>query len=94
MDTGRRFDWHYIAPDNAMQYSFGESFGGRMRDECLNEILFISSAYTLFVLAAWRDDYNTFRPHAKPGGRTFAEMAGQSARGVLPDKLASIRLPS
>ena len=42
--------------DAVLLSSFGESFNGRMRDECLNEILFISSAYTRFVLAAWRHD--------------------------------------
>jgi transposase InsO family protein len=49
---------------------------GRLRDECLNETLFTSMAHAQFVLAAWRDDYNTVRPHSKLGGRTPTEIAG------------------
>ena len=31
--------WHYIAPGKPMQNAFVESFNGRLRDECLNELL-------------------------------------------------------
>ena len=34
--------WHYIAPGKPQQNAFAESFIGRLRDECLNETLFIS----------------------------------------------------
>src|SRR6202795_145220 len=36
-----RVDWHYIAPGRPMQNGYIESFNGRMRDELLNESLFI-----------------------------------------------------
>ena len=32
-DTG--VEWHYIAPGKPQQNGFGESFNGRLRDECL-----------------------------------------------------------
>ena len=32
--------WHYIAPGKPQQNAFIESFIGRLRDECLNEMLF------------------------------------------------------
>ena len=35
-------DWHYIAPGKPQQNAFAESFIGRLRDECLNETLFVS----------------------------------------------------
>ena len=35
-------EWHYIAPGRPMQNGYVESFNGRMRDELLNETLFIS----------------------------------------------------
>tara|TARA_R110002124_G_scaffold59588_1_gene164455 strand:- start:463 stop:1569 length:1107 start_codon:yes stop_codon:yes gene_type:complete len=35
-------EWHYIAPGKPMQNGFCESFNGRMRDELLNETLFLS----------------------------------------------------
>ncbi len=36
-----RLEWHYIAPGRPMQNGYIESFNGRMRDELLNESLFI-----------------------------------------------------
>ncbi len=80
----RRVEWHYIAPGKPMQNGFVESFNGRLRDECLNETLFTSLAHARFVLAAWRHDYNTVRPHSKLGGKTPAEIAGQRVWGHAP----------
>ena len=37
-------DWHYIAPGKPQQNAFVESFIGRLRDECLNETLFVIAA--------------------------------------------------
>jgi transposase InsO family protein len=34
-------EWHYIAPGKPMQNGYIESFNGRMRDELLNESLFL-----------------------------------------------------
>jgi hypothetical protein len=34
------------------------------------------------VLAAWRQDYNTIRPHSKLGRLTPAEIAGQRGWGM------------
>ena len=36
-------EWHYIAPGKPMQNGYIESFNGRMRDELLNESLFLGS---------------------------------------------------
>jgi len=66
---------HYMAPGKLNQNAFVESFNGRLRDECLNETLFTSMAQARAVLAAWRQDYNTIRPHSKLGGLTPAEIA-------------------
>ncbi len=38
----RQVEWHYIEPGKPMQNDFAESFNGRLRDECLNEHLFLS----------------------------------------------------
>jgi putative transposase len=38
-DTG--VEWHYIAPGKPTQNGFVESFNGRLRNECLNEHLFV-----------------------------------------------------
>lgn len=61
--------------DPEPQNAFVESFNGRLWDECLNETLFTSMAQARAVLAAWRHDYNTVRPHSKLGGLTPAEIA-------------------
>jgi putative transposase len=58
-----------------MQNAFIESFNGRLRDELLNETLFITLAQARVVLAEWRNDYNTVRPHSRLGGLTPAEIA-------------------
>ena len=50
-----------------MQNGFVESFNGRMRDELLNETLFLSLDHARVVIAAWADDYNQERPHSALG---------------------------
>jgi putative transposase len=80
----RHVEWHYIAPGKPTQNAFVESFNGRLRDECLNETLFTSLAHARSILAAWKHDYNTVRPHSKLGGRTPAEIAGQRGWAHAP----------
>ena len=57
-------EWHYIAPGKPQQNAFIESFDGRLLDELLNETLFTSLGHARAVLAAWKHDYNTVRPHS------------------------------
>ncbi len=66
--------WHYIQPGKPQQNAFVESFNGRLRDECLNETAFSSLAEARAVLAAWRDDYNSVRPHSALANRTPEEF--------------------
>ena len=54
-------DWHYIAPGRPMQNGYIESFNGRMRDELLNESLFIDLDQLRQLIAARVSDYNTAR---------------------------------
>ena len=56
-----------------------ESFNGRLRDELLNETLFGSLAHAREALAAWKDDYNTVRPHSGLGNLAPADYAKLSA---------------
>jgi len=67
--------WHYIAPGKPTQNAFVESFNGRMRDELLNESLFLSLDHARHKLAAWAADYNTARPHSAIGYQTPAAYA-------------------
>src|ERR1700685_1649821 len=69
-------DWHYIAPGRPMQNGHIESFNGRMRDELLNESLFIDLDQVRQLVGAWVSDYNTARPHSSLGYKTPAAYAG------------------
>ncbi|MFN7903299.1 MAG: integrase core domain-containing protein, partial [bacterium] len=84
----RQVEWHYIAPGKPTQNAFVESFNGRLRDECLNETVFTSMTQARAVLATWRQNYNTVRPHSKLGGLTPAEIAGQLGWGHAPIPVA------
>ena len=68
-------DWHFIAPGKPMQNGFCESFNGRMRDELLNETLFLGLDHARTRIAEWADDYNRQRPHSALGYLTPAAYA-------------------
>lgn len=68
-------DWHYIAPGRPMQNGYIESFNGRLRDELLNESLFIDLDQARKLIAAWVTDYNTARPHSSLNYKTPAVYA-------------------
>lgn len=72
-------NWHYIAPEKPQQNGFVESFNGKLRDECLNETLFEALADAKEELAAWRHDYNHFRPHSSLGNLTPTEYVQKQA---------------
>ena len=58
-----RVVWHFIAPGKPMQNGFCESFNGRMRDELLNESLFLGLDHARTKITNWVDDYNPASEH-------------------------------
>ncbi len=77
--TGR-LEWHYIEPGKPVQNAFVESFNSKLRDECLNEHVFLTLAEARETIEAWRFDYNHLRPHSSLGALTpteFAMLKGQ-----------------
>jgi transposase InsO family protein len=70
-------EWHYIAPGKPMQNCYIESFNGRMRDELLNESLFLDLDHICQLVGAWVADYNTARPHPSLGYKTPVAYAEQ-----------------
>jgi putative transposase len=54
---------HGKPTDNA----FIESFNSRVRQECLNQHWFLSLADAVAKIEAWREDYNSYRPHRSLG---------------------------
>ena len=69
-------EWHYIAPGRPMQNGYIESFNGRMRDELLNESLFLDLDQARQLIGDWVIGYNTARPHSSLGYKTPAAYAG------------------
>src|ERR1700677_5141195 len=86
-----RVVWHFIAPGKPMQNGFCESFNGRMRDELLNESLFLGLDHARSRLANWIDDYNQRRPHSALGYLTptayAANLSATSDRLRNPNQL-------
>jgi|TARA_B100000315_G_C14499469_1_gene551626 putative transposase len=66
---------HFIEPGKPVQNAYIESFNGKFRDECLNEHWFGSIPEAQAIMEAWRQDYNTFRPHSSLGNKTPQEAA-------------------
>jgi putative transposase len=83
-------DWHYIEPGKPTQNAFIESFNGRLRDELLNETLFVSLAYARAELEAWRLDYNTVRPHSAIGNVPPAIYANRSDPADATGRVAAL----
>jgi transposase InsO family protein len=68
----------FIAPGRPWQNGYIESFHSRFRDECLNREWFQSGAEAAQVIEAWRQQYNTQRPHSSLGYRTPAQVAAEA----------------
>jgi putative transposase len=67
-----RLDWHYIERGKPMQNAFVESFNSRLRDECLNEHVFLTLAEARQTIEAWRRDYN--RASYYPSGYVIEKL--------------------
>jgi putative transposase len=65
----------YIEPGSPWQNPFIESFHSRVRDELLDVEQFSCLAEARVVIADWREDYNTRRPHSSLGMRAPAVFA-------------------
>ena len=85
--TGR-LDWHYIEPGKPVQNAFIESFNSKLRDECLNEHVFLTLAEARETIEAWRHDYNDLRPHGSLGALTPTEFAMLKGQEVQPAREA------
>jgi putative transposase len=75
---GRGVRLQFIEPGKPIQNAFIESFNSRLRDECLNEQLFISLADARQKIEHWRVQYNRERPHSSLGYLAPEEFAASS----------------
>jgi putative transposase len=64
----------YIEPGSPWQNARGESFNGRLRDECLNVEWFRNLREARAVIETWRRHYNEARPHSSLDYRTPSEF--------------------
>jgi len=72
----------HIQPGKPWQNGFGESFNGRLRDECLDEEDFWSIAHARVLLERSRVEYNTEHLHSSLGYLTPAEYAEACSAGA------------
>lgn len=64
----------FIAPGKPIQNAYIESFNSRLRDECLNENVFVDLDDARAKIAAWVTEYHTIRPHSSLGMKTPEEF--------------------
>ncbi|MGE5291211.1 MAG: IS3 family transposase [Micromonosporaceae bacterium] len=74
---GIRLD--FIRPGHPVENCFIESFNGKLRDECLNTAHFVSLGEAQVAIEAWRQEYNTERPH-----RGWGSSPRPSTRPISP----------
>jgi transposase InsO family protein len=54
----------YIMPGSPWENGYCESFNSKLRDELLNGEIFYTLKEAKIVIEAWRQHYNTIRPHS------------------------------
>ena len=89
--------WHrYIEPGKPSQNGFIESFNGKLRDECLNENMFLSLTHARSLLEDFIVDYNEVRPHSSLGAMTPSEYKRSLERLSPPreTQAANVSLPT
>lgn len=69
----RGIEIEYIQPGKPIQNAFIESFNSRLRDECLNENVFLDLADAKKKIERWRRYYNEQRPHTSLNMKTPVE---------------------
>ena len=72
----------YLEPGSPWQNAKGESFNGRLRDECLNVERFSNLAEAKVVVESWRKHYNAERPHSSLAYKTPLEFRSQYEAGI------------
>lgn len=74
----------YITPGSPWENAYIESFNDKFRDECLNMHVFTDGRHAQEVIEAWRNEYNTERPHSSLGYKTPSEVAAQWRNSSRP----------
>ncbi len=70
----KRIEIRYISPGKPVMNAFIESFNGRLRDECLNQSVFVDVDNASQVISEWWQNYNHNRPHSSLKNKTPFEV--------------------
>jgi len=70
----KRIEIRYISPGKPVMNPFIESFNGRLRDECLNQTVFMDNEHANEVIQKWWENYNFARPHSSLQNKTPVEF--------------------
>ena len=73
----------YIEPGSPWQNGHVESFHNRLRDECLNQEIFLSVTEARVVIEEWRCFYNRVHPHSRLGFQSPEDYARRAVRPRL-----------
>jgi transposase InsO family protein len=87
--------WTYDFLQDACENGRGESFNGKLRDECLNMELFRNLGEAQMVIETWRRHYNEEQPHSSLGYLTPLEYKRrweEQQTGALPPDPRSLSL--
>jgi len=76
----------FLRPGKPTDNPYIESFNGSFRDECLNLHWFLSLEDARDKIEAWRQEYNSYRPHSSLGGLTPDEYIESNLQNS-PDSL-------
>src|SRR6516164_4639028 len=68
----------FIEPGKPIHNALIESFNSRLREECLNEQVFVTLDDARHKLEHWRRRYNCVRPHSSLGYLAPAEFAARN----------------
>jgi transposase InsO family protein len=74
----------FIAKGSPWENGYVESFNGKLRDELLNQELFLSLDEARWVIDRWRLDYNHRRPHSSLEYQTPAAYAARCSSSDRP----------
>lgn len=73
----------YIQPGKPTQNAYIESFNARLREECLNQELFLDLDDARRKIENWRQVYNELRPHSALGGMPPSRFAAHHQERLL-----------
>lgn len=82
----------FIRPADLWRMGMWNASNGRFREECLNVHAFRSMAEAREIIEAWRQDYNTARPHSALGGLAPEEYGRAMNEENLTSQGPSLRV--